>query len=153
MGMAAKVLLVEDSKLLRIAGERALTKAGYFVYTASDGEQAITVANEELPDIILLDMLIPKISGLDVLRTLKNTSATKEIPVVVVSGLSQANAEKLIVAGATDYFEKSTLALDKNSDLLAPVVEKVLRHVRHERELEKRLLELAAKKAAGVGDG
>jgi CheY-like chemotaxis protein len=150
--MAAKVLLVEDSKFLRVAGERALNKAGYFVYTASDGEQAITVANEQLPDIILLDMLIPKISGQDVLRTLKNTSATKEIPVVVVSSLSQANAEKLIAAGATEYFEKSTLVLDKRSDLLAAVVEKVLRHVRHERELEKRLHELAAKKAAGAGD-
>jgi CheY-like chemotaxis protein len=152
VGMADKVLLVEDSKFLRVAGERALNKAGYVVYTASDGEQAITIANEQLPDIILLDMLIPKISGQDVLRALKNNSTTKEIPVVVVSSLSQANAEKLIAAGATEYFEKSTLALDKNSDLLPAVVEKVLRHVRHERELKKRLHELAAKKAAAGAD-
>lgn len=68
------------------------------------------------------------------------------------AALSQANAEKLVAAGAAEYFEKSTLALDKNSDLLAAVVEKVLRHVRHERELEKRLHELAAKKAAAVAD-
>lgn len=151
MGMAAKVLLVEDSKFLRVAGERALNKAGYLVYTAADGEQAIKIANEQLPDIILLDMLIPKISGQDVLRLLKDTPATKDIPVVVVSSLSQANAQKLIAAGATEYFEKSTLALDKSSDLLAAVIEKVLGHVRHERELEKRLHELAEKKAAGGG--
>jgi CheY-like chemotaxis protein len=150
--MAAKVLLVEDSKFLRIAGERALSKAGYLVVTATDGEEAIAIANEQLPDIILLDMLIPKISGQDVLRALKKTSATKEIPVVVVSSLSQANAEKLVATGAAEYFEKSTLALEKNSDLLAAVVEKVLRRVRHERELETRLHELAAKKAAAGGD-
>jgi CheY-like chemotaxis protein len=147
--MAAKVLLVEDSKFLRIAGERALKKAGYLVVTAGDGEEAIAIANEQLPDIILLDMLIPKISGQDVLRTLKNTSATKDIPVVVVSSLSQANAEKLVAAGAEEYFEKSALALDKNSDSLASVVDRVLRRVIHDRELETRLHNLAAKKAGG----
>jgi CheY-like chemotaxis protein len=152
VGMAAKVLLVEDSKFLRIASERALNKAGYLVLTAGDGEEALTVANQQLPDIILLDMMIPKMSGQDVLRVLKNTLATKEIPVVVVSSLSQANAEKLVAAGADEYFEKSTLALDKNSDLLAAVVERVLTRVKHRREVEARLHDLAAKKAAAGGE-
>jgi CheY-like chemotaxis protein len=152
VAVATKVLLVEDSKFLRIAGERALNKAGYLVVTASDGEQALTIANEQLPDIILLDMLIPKVSGQDVLRALKKAPATNEIPVVVVSSLSQANADKLVAAGAAAYFEKSTLALEKNSDLLTAVVERVLGQVKHQREVETRLRELAAKKAAASGD-
>jgi two-component system alkaline phosphatase synthesis response regulator PhoP len=59
----SKVLLVDDSKFLRMANERALSKAGYQVSTAADGEEALQVAREKLPDIILLDMMLPKISG------------------------------------------------------------------------------------------
>jgi CheY-like chemotaxis protein len=58
-----KVLLIEDSKFLRLATERALTRAGYEVSTASDGEGALQTAREKHPDVILLDMLLPKMSG------------------------------------------------------------------------------------------
>jgi DNA-binding response OmpR family regulator len=64
----SKVLLVEHSKFLRIANQRALSKAGFQVSTASDGAEALQVVNAQLPDIILLDMLLPKISGPDVLK-------------------------------------------------------------------------------------
>jgi CheY-like chemotaxis protein len=122
----AKVLLVEDSKFLRMANERALSKAGYAVSTAADGEEALQLAVEQLPDIILLDMLIPKISGPDVLKALKNDPATVGIPVIVLSSLSQKNEEKLLSEGAAAYFEKSTLELDKSSNRLAEMVETVL---------------------------
>jgi CheY-like chemotaxis protein len=121
-----RVLLVEDSKFLRMANECALSRAGYDVSTAADGAEALQVANDQLPDIILLDILLPKISGPDVLRNLKNNPATRDIPVVVLSSLSQKNEEKLLAAGAAAYFEKSKLKLDKNSDLLAATVEMVL---------------------------
>ena len=61
--MNAKVLLVDDSKLLRMANEPVLSKAGYEVSTAADGEEGLQAANDKLPDIILLDMMLPKISG------------------------------------------------------------------------------------------
>jgi CheY-like chemotaxis protein len=125
----AKVLLVEDSKFLRIANERALSKAGYEVSTAADGEEALRVANEKLPDIILLDMILPKLSGPDVLHALKQNPATAEIPVIVLTSLSQRNEEKLIDEGAEAYFEKQSLDLDKNSDRLAATVETVLYRV------------------------
>ena len=144
-----KVLLVEDSKFLRMANERALSKAGYEVSTAADGEEALQVANDKLPDIILLDMLLPKISGPDVLRALKGNPATMDIPVIVLTSLSQKNEEKLLHEGAVAYFEKSTLELDKSSDRLAATVETVLDRVHHQRELDLRLQELAAKKATG----
>jgi CheY-like chemotaxis protein len=122
----SKVLLVEDSKFLRMATERALTNAGYLVSTASDGEEALQVANDKPPDIILLDMMLPKISGPNVLKALKENPATMHIPVIVLTSLSQKNEEKLLSEGAAAYFEKSALALDQNSSRLSETVETVL---------------------------
>jgi CheY-like chemotaxis protein len=129
----SKVLLVEDSKFLRIANERALAKAGYEVSTAADGEEALRVAIDKLPDIILLDMLLPKLSGPEVLQALKGNPATQAIPVVVVSSLSQKNEDKLKEAGAVEYFEKAALDLETHPDRLATVVERVLRRCRQRR--------------------
>src|SRR5258708_12508085 len=111
----SKVLLVEDSKFLRMATEHSLSKAGYLVSTAADGEEALQVANDKLPDIILLDMMLPKISGPNVLKALKENPATMHIPVIVLTSLSQKNEDKLLSEGAPAYFEKSALALDHNS--------------------------------------
>ncbi|HKC00036.1 MAG TPA: response regulator [Terriglobales bacterium] len=126
----SKVLVVEDSKFLRLATERTLSKAGYLISTASDGEEALRVANDKLPDLILLDMMLPKISGPEVLKALKENPATMHIPVIVLTSLSQKNEEKLLSEGAAAYFEKSALALDQNSGLLAATVETVLARVR-----------------------
>jgi CheY-like chemotaxis protein len=122
----SKVLLVEDSRLLRMANERALAKAGYQVSTAADGEEALQAANDKHPDVILLDLLLPKISGPDVLKALKLNPATMHIPVIVLTSLSQKNEDKLLQEGAAAYFEKSTLDLDKSSDRLADTVAGVL---------------------------
>jgi CheY-like chemotaxis protein len=145
MAVHTKVLLVDDSKFLRMANEHALSKAGYQVSTAADGEEALRVANDKLPDIILLDMMLPKISGPEVLKTLKANPATKDIPVIVLTSLSQKNEEKLLHEGAAAYFEKSTLELDKNSNRLAAAIETVLRQVNHQKSLDLRLQALAAK--------
>jgi CheY-like chemotaxis protein len=128
----SKVLLVEDSKFLRIVNGRALAKAGYEVSTAADGEEALRVANDELPDIILLDMLLPKLSGPEVLQALKSNPATMTIPVIVLSSLSQKNEVKLKQAGAVEYLEKASLDLEKHPDRLATAVETVLRQVREQ---------------------
>jgi CheY-like chemotaxis protein len=146
---SSMVLLVEDSKFLRMANEHVLSRAGYLVSTAADGEEALQVAKDKLPDIILLDMMLPKISGPEVLKTLKANPATKNIPVIVLTSLSQKNEERLIHEGAVAYFEKSALQLDKSSDRLAAVVETVLRRVNHQKDLDLRLQALAAKKASG----
>lgn len=146
-GLNSKVLLVDDSKFLRMANERALCKAGFEVSTAADGEEALQVANAKLPDIILLDMLLPKLSGPEVLKGLKQNPATRDIPVIVLSSLSQKNEEKLLQEGAAAYFEKSTLELDKSSDRLAAAVETVLSHINHQKELDRPLRQAASKRA------
>jgi twitching motility two-component system response regulator PilH len=122
MAKKTRILLIEDSKFLRVASERALQRAGYLVSAAPDGEEGIRLARTETPDLILLDLLLPKVSGLDVLKAIKNDAATGHIPVVVISGLSGRNAERLGADGASGFLEKSALTLEKgSSELLAAV--------------------------------
>lgn len=106
------ILLVEDSKFLRIANERVLTKAGYRVTSACDGEGALLIALHALPDLIILDMLLPKLGGPEVLRSLKKDPATAHIPVIVLSGMSQKNELKLKKEGAFAFLEKGPLLKD-----------------------------------------
>jgi CheY-like chemotaxis protein len=120
-----KILLVEDSKFLRLATERALVRAGYEVTSAADGDEGLRMARENLPDLILLDMLLPKLSGPDVLKALKFDPTTAAIPVVVISGLSQKNAAKLEKDGAFAFLEKSELALDQGSEPLLVKLENI----------------------------
>lgn len=124
--MPTKILLVEDSKFLRLTMERAMSRAGYAVSTAADGEQAIQMALVGHPDLILLDMLLPKIPGQEVLRILKKDAATVDIPVVVLSGLSAVNADRLAKDGAFWFLEKSELKLEKGTQILLATLSKIL---------------------------
>jgi CheY-like chemotaxis protein len=120
-----KILLVEDSKFLRVATARALAKAGYDVIAAGDGEEAVVMAREKAPDLILLDMLLPKVSGPEVLKALKQNPVTSVIPVVVMTGLSQKNAARLLDDGAFRFLEKSDLALDKGAEKLLQALREI----------------------------
>jgi CheY-like chemotaxis protein len=122
-----KVLLIEDSKFLRVATERALTRAGYEVSTADNGELALQVAREKMPDLILLDLLLPKVTGPDVLKALKSDPATAGIAVVVLSGMSGKNAEWLRKDGAFAFLGKEEMALDRGSGALLGAVAAILR--------------------------
>jgi len=118
------ILLVEDSKFLRIATERAITKAGYQVISAGDGEEAVAQATAKLPDLVILDMLLPKLSGPAVLQKLKANPVTARIPVLVLSSLSQKNEEKLLQEGATAFLEKGPLL--ENPSLLLKAIKTAL---------------------------
>lgn len=120
------ILLVEDSRFLRLSAERALTKVGHRVISAADGNDAVRVARESLPDLILLDMMLPKMTGPEVLETLRKDPATKHIPVIVLSGLSQKNESTLLKMGATAYFEKSAKMWDQGLGSLIALIEKVM---------------------------
>jgi CheY-like chemotaxis protein len=125
-----KILLVDDSKFLRMATERALARAGYVVLTASDGPKAIELAKSDKPDVILLDMLLPGMTGPDVLKALKKDSRTAGIPVVAFTGLSQKNAMRLQKDGACAFLEKSVLELDKGCDTLLSTLAGILRKLK-----------------------
>ena len=122
-----KILLCDDSKFLRLATERALVRAGYEVSTATDGEQALQLARDNKPDLILLDMLLPKMTGPDVLKALKKDPATAGIAVVVFTGLSQKNAARLQKDGACGFLEKSEMGLEKGCDGLLVGLAEILR--------------------------
>jgi len=107
--------------------ERALARAGYTVRAATDGEEAIALARKEMPDLILLDLLLPKVTGLAVLKALKSEAKTAAIPVVVLSGLSQRNAERLQADGAFAFLEKSELGLDKGADALLLALQEIVK--------------------------
>ncbi|MFW5884717.1 MAG: response regulator [Patescibacteria group bacterium] len=103
-----KVLLVEDEKILREMCSKHLKKNNVSVIEAIDGEEAIQKAEEELPDVILLDIIIPSKDGYEVLENIKNNPQTKNISVVMLSNLGQQEevdkAEKL---GADDFIIKA----------------------------------------------
>lgn len=134
-GRMTKILLVDDSKFLRLATERALARAGYEVSTAKDGEHALELAREKAPDVILLDMLLPQMTGPDVLKALKKDPATAGIAVIVFTGLSQKNAARLQQDGACAFLDKSELGLDKGCEMflqaLAAIVGKLNLQVPH----------------------
>jgi CheY-like chemotaxis protein len=120
------ILLVEDSRFLRRAIEQVLVRAGYKVLTAGDGEEALRIAYSRIPHLIVLDMLLPKLGGPEVLQALKGSALTAHIPVIVLSSLSQKNEAKLKQAGAVAYFEKSKLELDQHSSSLLQIVKRTL---------------------------
>ncbi len=128
-----KILLVEDSRPIRRANEAALHKAGYEVVCAEDGESAIEMAHSQKPDLILLDMILPKLSGPEVLNRLKQDAETAPIPVVVLSSLSEKNREKLMEAGAEDYLEKGELMPAPNVNRLPNELENVICRINRKR--------------------
>ena len=120
-----KILIIEDSFFLRHAIEKVLQKAGHHVTTAADGRSGLDAARVILPEVILLDMMLPGIEGTGVLKELKQDPLTAKVPVVVLSSLSQKNEETMKKAGASAYLEKSALNLDKHADILIQVVDKL----------------------------
>jgi CheY-like chemotaxis protein len=107
--MKKTILLVEDSKVQKLASEKILHKAGYLLLFAADGEEALQLAQESVPDLILLDLLLPGIGREEVLFARKREPSTKLIPVIVLSRLPPTKSAELKAAGAADYFEKSRL--------------------------------------------
>jgi DNA-binding response OmpR family regulator len=103
----AKILVVEDEKQIADMISFKLSNAGHKVVRAPDGEQAMIVANRELPDLILLDVMMPGLGGVEVLRRLKNDSALRAVPVIMVSAKGhERDVLSGLRGGAIDYIVK-----------------------------------------------
>ena len=115
----AKILIVEDDTALREIYTAGLQAETFQVVTASDGEEALATAVRERPDLIVLDVMMPKISGFDVLDILRSTPETKDVKVIMMTALSQdtdrARGESL---GVNQYLVKSQVTLP---DMIATV--------------------------------
>ena len=119
------MLIIDDSKFQRLAIQRALGHVGHEVITAGDGEEGLQAAREKLPEIIFLDMMLPKISGPDVLRAIRQDKATKQIPVFVLTALPERNRDRLTEDGASGYLEKSETLLQGNCEALLQAIAQV----------------------------
>lgn len=109
-----------------MATERALVKAGYEVICAGDGDEGLRMAREHVPGLVLLDVMLPKMSGPDVLKVLKGDPATVGIPVMMLTSLSEKNAPAMQKDGAAGFFEKSDLMLGGGPGSLVGAVQKIL---------------------------
>ena len=108
MGESAKnsILIIDDEKMVIMALTEILSPK-YTIYAVKDGLDALEKAKEFLPDLILLDIVMPEMDGHAVIAALKNTEKTKEIPVIIISSLSNIEDEKKGLAlGAVDYITK-----------------------------------------------
>ena len=107
-----KILLVEDDKSLReIYGVRLLAE-GYDIISAGDGEEALAMAIKDRPSLIVSDVMMPKISGFDVLDILRNHEETKDVRVIMLTALSQPkDKERAEALGVNDYLVKSQVVI------------------------------------------
>jgi DNA-binding response OmpR family regulator len=119
-----KILAAEDDKLISNSLCEALKAAGYDPTPAYDGEEAVAKAKEIVPDLVLLDIMMPKLDGISVLWELKANPATAKIPVIVLTNIGDVETiSKIVEAGAVDYLLKSDQSVDdiiqKVKDVLA----------------------------------
>lgn len=122
-GSKHKILLVEDDVALAAVYRSRLELEGFELYEVNDGEQALQAAKEFQPDLILLDAMMPKISGFDVLDILRNTPETTNIKVIMLTALSQPkDKERAESLGVDDYLVKSQV-------VIGDVVERVKHHL------------------------
>ena len=104
--MRARVLIVDDHPTMREAMRMVLADEGFAVDQAADGARALDLVASDRPDVILLDLNIPGISGSDLLAALRATSATSGIPVIVVTAEEEEGRRAAMQAGAQDYLTK-----------------------------------------------
>ncbi len=108
-----KVLSIEDDKFLSSLVAKKLSAAGYQMIHAANGEDALKMVQEEKPAVILLDILLPEMSGFEVLEQIKSNEETKNIPVILFSNLGQReDIDKGIKLGAEKFIIKATVVLD-----------------------------------------
>ncbi|MBP9820741.1 response regulator [Candidatus Saccharibacteria bacterium] len=118
-----KILMVEDDEGLAAVYVARLQAEGFNVQRVANGEEALAAAISFKPDLILLDVMMPKVSGFDVLDILKNTPETTNIRIIMLTALSQdADKERAQELGADDYLVKSQV-------VIADVVERIKHHL------------------------
>ena len=119
-----KILIVEDDQFLLTMYQTRFEQEGFKVFVAEDGEKGLKTAQKEIPDFILLDILLPKMNGFEVLKELKADKKTKDIKVLLLTNLSQrGEVDEGLKYGAVDYLIKAhfmpTEVVNKVKKLLA----------------------------------
>ena len=109
-----KILFIEDESALQKTFGDILKSKGYQIIKALDGESGLRLAKEERPDLILLDLILPRMDGFNVLKGLKASEETKSIPVIILTNLEETeDIQKALELGATTYLVKSSYTLEE----------------------------------------
>jgi DNA-binding response OmpR family regulator len=109
-----KILFIEDESVLQKTFGSVLKKEGYEMISALNGEVGFNLAKTKKPDLILLDLILPKTHGFDVLKQLKEDKETQEIPIIVLTNLEGiGDVDKAIELGATTYLIKAEYSLEE----------------------------------------
>jgi DNA-binding response OmpR family regulator len=110
--MKKKIVLIEDDQILLKALNMELLKQGYEILSSIDGQNGLALVKKEMPDLIILDLVLPKMHGFNVLEMLKVDANTRKIPVIILSNLGQIDdVKKGIKLGAEDYYIKASTDL------------------------------------------
>lgn len=110
--MPKVILFIEDESALQKTFSEILNQEGYQMVSALDGEIGLRLAKDKKPDLILLDLILPKVNGFDVLKKLKEDKETKDIPIIVLTNLEEmGDVDKAIELGATTYLVKASYSL------------------------------------------
>ena len=118
-----KILIIEDDWVLQKALADYLSTEGFETKTAADGESGIALALAEKPDLILLDIVLPKKDGFEVLRTIRAEEITKKIPVVLLTNLDGiSDVEKALELGATTYLVKADYKLEEITEKIKDIL-------------------------------
>lgn len=124
--MSQKIVIVEDNPDLATIYQTRLTLVGYESLVANDGIAAMYVIQSELPDLVLLDLMVPAISGDEVLRRMRASDWGKQIPVMIISNLNEADAPKgLRELGIVGYQVKANLVADDMEHLVGKALSDV----------------------------
>lgn len=119
------ILLIEDSKSTRFLYREFLGKHGFKVLEAEDGQGGLNSLNEEKPDIIILDLILPDMHGLEVLKQIRLNETTKDIPVLVLTNIKEAeNIQKTMSLGANYYAHKESFTPEKTLDVVRELLKK-----------------------------
>lgn len=114
-----KILFIEDESALQKTFGDILSAEGFEMISAIDGEVGLRLAGSEKPDLIILDLILPKLHGLEVLKGLKENGKTRDIPVIILTNMGDLeNIEKALELGATTYMVKTDYTLE---DVVAKV--------------------------------
>jgi len=109
-----KILFIEDESALQKTFGDILKQEGYEMLSALDGETGLRLAKTENPDLVLLDLVLPKKHGFEVLQALKEDAETKDIPIIVLTNLEgTGDVEKALELGATTYLIKASYTLEE----------------------------------------
>lgn len=120
-----KILFIEDEPALQRAIGKILADGGYVTLPALDGETGVQLAMKEIPDLILLDLILPKKDGFEVIKELKSSVETAHIPIIILSNLEAGHdVERAVALGATTYLIKTNYTLEEVLEKVRSMLDK-----------------------------